>query len=156
MTLGPKEENEVDATPGNHADCSTSHVNPSSKPHSPLTGHVHIYSRRRSEYTEWSRFPLWDARLLWIAKMPYPNCPPSQSTSKTKRVNAASMASTPSSEPDFRVICFQRQRGEDAGSARRYHRRKTHQKSKTGCLCCKVKRVKVPCPLSHIRRIIPM
>lgn len=59
-----------------------------------------------------------------------------------------------SSEPDFRVISFQPQHGERFGSARKYQRRKTHQKSRNGCLTCKVKRVKV-CNLPPFHKPTP-
>ncbi|KAJ6440681.1 C6 transcription factor [Purpureocillium lavendulum] len=43
-------------------------------------------------------------------------------------------------EPDFRVLSFQPQQGN--ATARRYQRRKTHHKSRGGCVACKTKRVK--------------
>jgi hypothetical protein len=53
-------------------------------------------------------------------------------------------------EPDFRVLSFQPQQGH--GVARRYQKRKTHHKSRLGCISCKVKRVKVR--LAHIPPIL--
>lgn len=44
-------------------------------------------------------------------------------------------------EPDFRVLSFQPLQGR--GVVRRYQKRRTHHKSKSGCVTCKLKRVKV-------------
>lgn len=43
-------------------------------------------------------------------------------------------------EPNFQVMSFSQQ---DGVKARKYQKRKTHAKSKTGCATCKVKRIKV-------------
>lgn len=62
------------------------------------------------------------------------------------------MAETPP-DPDFRVLSFRRQ--PEQVTARCYRKRTTHHKSKTGCLACKAKRVKVstagavPTPRQH-------
>ncbi|KAK2593460.1 hypothetical protein QQS21_008833 [Conoideocrella luteorostrata] len=53
---------------------------------------------------------------------------------------ATATASRTPAEPDFRVLSFRPQL--QGGCARKYERRRTHQKSRTGCVGCKVKRVK--------------
>lgn len=45
------------------------------------------------------------------------------------------------SSPDFRVLSFQPQNGQILD--RSYQRRLPHQKSREGCMACKIKRVKV-------------
>lgn len=51
----------------------------------------------------------------------------------------------PAGEPDIRVLTFQPHPGQV--TERRYQRQAAHHKSRTGCLTCKARRVKVVYPL---------